>query len=261
MKSPLRYPGGKSRLAKKILEYIPESVTVASPFFGGGSVELACMTRGQKVIGNDAFLPLANFWMQAFDRSQLIAMRCHCYWLMPDKRAVFNHCRIQLQPLSKDSLEKEESAVAYFIVNRCSFSGATLSGGFSESAAKFRFTQSSIDRLAALSNCKNLEHFSACDFRLFISKYAADAFLYCDPPYYEIDGLYGNNGDMGFGYEDHQDLAAILKSHPKGWALSYNDCPQIRELYQGFEFVELKPSLSMSNGKKSCPEVLILNQP
>ena len=65
---------------------------------------------------------------------------------------------------------------------------------------------------------------------------------------------------MSFGYEDHLDLAEILKNHPNGWALSYNDCPQIRELYDGFKFVELKPSLSMSNGKKSCPEILIIKE-
>lgn len=259
MKSPLRYPGGKSRLAKKILEFIPEKIAVASPFFGGGSVELALMSRNQRVQGNDAFAPLANFWLRAFDDNKELIEKCQTGFKFHDKRHLFSLCRVMLQ--SSEFNDRLDSAASYFIVNRCSFSGATLSGGFSESAAEYRFTQSSIDRLALLGDCENLSQFCVCDFRDFINKYSGNKFLYLDPPYYEIDGLYGNNGDMSFGYEDHQDLAEILlQTHTNGWALSYNDCPQIRDLYKGFEFVELKPSLSMSNGKKSCPEVLILNR-
>jgi DNA adenine methylase len=261
MKSPLRYPGGKSRLAKKILDYIPENVTVASPFFGGGSVELALMSRNQCVLGNDAFSPLANFWLTAFfgNKGRLIE-RCQIALSnTPDqKRQLFISSRVALQ--SPDHYSSSYSAFAYFFVNRCSFSGATLSGGYSESAAEFRFTKSSIDRLALIGKLSTkIDGFDCLDFRAFLRN-RSGLFLYLDPPYYEIDGLYGNNGDMGLGYEDHQDLAEILKNHGNGWALSYNDCPQIRELYKGFEFIELKPSLSMSNGKKSCPEVLILNR-
>ena len=262
MKSPLRYPGGKSRLAKKILEFIPESVTVASPFFGGGSVELALMVRGEPVIGNDAFFPLYNFWLNAFVNNDAIVSLCdQTLKANPDTyKKLFYSSRIHAQICNEPEIEDNYySAFCYFFVNRCSFSGATLSGGFSQSASEKRFTQSSIDRLAAVSEHTKAISLYNFDFRLFLKSFAQDSFLYCDPPYYEIDGLYGNNGDMSFGYEDHLDLAEILKNHPNGWALSYNDCPQIRELYDGFKFVELKPSLSMSNGKKSCPEVLILS--
>ena len=49
------------------------------------------------------------------------------------------------------SLENElEQAFYYFIINRCSFSGATLSGGFSDEASKKRFTASSISKI---KNC------------------------------------------------------------------------------------------------------------
>lgn len=258
MKSPLRYPGGKSRLAKKILEFIPEDVPVASPFFGGGSVELALMSRGQRVSGNDAFAPLSNFWDQAFfcneDLIELCKKALTC--TVNEKRRLFQSSRVDLQDLGR--CRNIDSAFSYFLVNRCSFSGATLSGGFSELAAEYRFNKSSVERLAKL----NEDYFLGCsnsDFRCDINNHP-EYFLYCDPPYYEIDGLYGNNGDMSFGYEDHQDLSEILKNHPNGWALSYNDCPQIRKLYDGFKFVELKPSLSMSNGKKSCPEILIIKE-
>jgi DNA adenine methylase len=49
--------------------------------------------------------------------------------------------------LGGDTLQQ---AIQYFILNRCSFSGSTLSGGFSQEASNGRFTPSSIDRIAAL---------------------------------------------------------------------------------------------------------------
>ncbi|WMT84135.1 DNA adenine methylase [Wolbachia endosymbiont of Listronotus oregonensis] len=64
IKSPLRYPGGKSRAVSQIVnEYIPRGLpTLCSPFIGGGSIELALASRGTKVYGYDAFEPLVRFW-------------------------------------------------------------------------------------------------------------------------------------------------------------------------------------------------------
>ena len=62
-KSLLRYPGGKSRGAKQIFEFIPaDTKEICSPFFGGGSVELMCANNDMKVYGYDKFLPLVDFW-------------------------------------------------------------------------------------------------------------------------------------------------------------------------------------------------------
>ena len=62
--SPLRYPGGKSLAVGMILEKIPENVErVISPFFGGGSVEIACANELKiPVIGFDIFNILVNYW-------------------------------------------------------------------------------------------------------------------------------------------------------------------------------------------------------
>lgn len=49
-RSPLRYPGGRSRAVKHIIPLIPKRTKrIASPFLGGGSVELACADLGMKV--------------------------------------------------------------------------------------------------------------------------------------------------------------------------------------------------------------------
>jgi len=67
-KSPLRYPGGKSLAVGYIIELIPNNIKeILSPFFGGGSVEIACAKELDiKIIGFDIFDILVNFWKQLF---------------------------------------------------------------------------------------------------------------------------------------------------------------------------------------------------
>jgi hypothetical protein len=73
-RSPLRYPGGKSRVVKSIYSVIPENETkLVSPFLGGASIELACTTR-MDVYGSDIFEPLIDFWQALLtDKENLIA--------------------------------------------------------------------------------------------------------------------------------------------------------------------------------------------
>ena len=67
MKSPLRYPGGKTRACKILDDIVTEkkfdTSLVISPFFGGGSFEFFMSTKyGSKLIVNDKFKPLVSFW-------------------------------------------------------------------------------------------------------------------------------------------------------------------------------------------------------
>ena len=252
MKSPLRYPGGKSRYINKILPYIPKDKTLISPFFGGGHIEIACLVRGQRVNGADAFFPLANFWKWMVWEPKKVVNLVWQLFLEIELDIAFAKARTIVQ--TQDDIE---AAANYFLINRCSFSGATLSGGFSWDAAHKRFTKSSIERLASLDLSHLVIHCD--DFIETLSCANGNTFIYADPPYYEIAGLYGKNGDMGFGEDDHKNLAYWIKRTQSGFAISYNDCPEIRSLYEGCQFIELKPSKSMSNGKKSCPEILIVN--
>jgi len=63
-KTPLRYPGGKSRAVKTIMPYIRDldRGELCSPFLGGGSIELKCAEEGMIVHGYDLFQPLVWFW-------------------------------------------------------------------------------------------------------------------------------------------------------------------------------------------------------
>ena len=108
-----------------------------------------------------------------------------------------------------------EQATYFFILNRTSFSGSTLSGGFSQESSKKRFTQSSIQRVQNLS-LENLQFFNM-DFEPFLEEVATGAensFIFLDPPYF-LEGksqLYGYKGNMHKTFE-HERLHRSLANH------------------------------------------------
>ncbi|WP_265026466.1 DNA adenine methylase [Wolbachia endosymbiont (group A) of Bibio marci] len=245
VKSPLRYPGGKSRAVSQIInKYIPKELsTLCSPFIGGGSIELALASRGTKVYGYDAFEPLVRFWQVLLEDASYLAEVVRKYQNMTS--AMF----YSLQKTFFTLRDRVEIAAAFFALNRTSFSGTTLFGGMSPGHP--RFTLSSIERLAKFS-IKNLT-VDLADFKKSIPKHAND-FLYCDPPYLIDQKLYGRRG-TDF---DHEGLAKLLSTRDR-WVLSYNDCEEIRDMYTEHRIITPKWTYGMGNSKKSN-EILILSK-
>jgi DNA adenine methylase len=81
MKTPLRYPGGKSRAVKKILPHIKNlgGGELCSPFLGGGSIELACAEEGMIVHGYDLFKPVVWFWQALLQDPVRLALAVEKY--------------------------------------------------------------------------------------------------------------------------------------------------------------------------------------
>jgi len=242
IRSPLRYPGGKSRAARQIFRFIPkETKAICSPFLGGGSLELYCISHGIKVYGYDNFRPLIDFWQCLLDNQNKLADKVEKYH--PLKRNQFYH----IQKEQIESKNKFERATLFFVLNRTSYSGSTLSGGMATGGkdGNPRFTISSIQRLR--------------DFKIDRKKISIkhlDILLYLDPPYLIESKLYGVKGDLHRNF-DHDKLCQILKNREK-WILSYNDSEKIREMYSGYQFVIPKWTYGMSKDKKSR-EILILS--
>lgn len=244
--SPLRYPGGKNRAVKDILNFIPQKIdTLCSPFFGGGSIELACLARGIKVYGYDIFEPLTNFWQEILSDNQELTKRVETYF--PLEKARFYN----LQKTYFELEDKKQQAAAYYVLNRCSFSGTTLSGGMS--LGHPRFSESSINRLRHFE-VKNLSVGNK-DFTETLQLHKQD-FLYLDPPYANGGALYGKKGNTHKDFS-HELLAKLLLERGN-WIMSYNDCELVRRLYKGFKFVKLAWSYGMNSSKKSN-EVLIIS--
>jgi len=245
-KSPLRYPGGKSRAIKPIYSCIPENETkLCSPFLGGASIELAC-TPIMKVRGYDIFEPLVNFWQVLSNSPNLLADRVAQYY--PLSRANFYNLQKRYVHLEN----KLEQAAAFYVLNRSSYSGTTLSGGMS--LGHPRFTKSSIERLRGFR--VNDFRVERADFREAIAN-NKDAFLYLDPPYVNRQALYGLKGNTHKGF-DHKALAEVLYQRGR-WLMSCNDCDTIRELYDGYPILSVEWIYGMSKDKQSN-EVLVLSK-
>ena len=97
------------------------------------------------------------------------------------------------------------------------------------------------------------------DFETLIKHYdRPDAFFYADPPYFSTEDMY----EVGFGWDDHVRLRDTLKSIKGKFLLSYNDCPEIRELYEGFSLFDFSRTHSMAQryeAGKEFKELLIGN--
>jgi len=130
--SPLRYPGGKTRACKiidnVILQYfdIKYFDTIISPFFGGGSFEFYLQNKyGLKLVVNDKFTPLYNFWKQIKINKNLLCSELKK--INSVSKEEFISYRNTIMNLNNNILQQ---SIQYFIINRCLFSGSTLSGGF-----------------------------------------------------------------------------------------------------------------------------------
>ena len=80
------------------------------------------------------------------------------------------------------------------------------------------------------------------DFETLIKHYdRPDSFFYADPPYFSSEGMY----EVGFGWDDHVRLRDTLKGIKGKFLLSYNDCEEIRELYEGFSLLDFSRTHAM----------------
>ena len=256
--SPLRYPGGKTRACKKLDTILKEHFdinkfnNILSPFFGGGSFEFHIQNNyGLNIIANDKFVPLYNFWKTCKSDKENLCKELTKKIDLIDKEEFTN-----LRKKIMEEKNKLNQSIMYFIINRCSFSGATLSGGFSLEASKKRFTKSSIDKIKKLElTCYDIYNL---DFEEFINNNQDEKnLIFLDPPYYleKASTLYGNNGDMHDTF-DHDKLYKCL-SKKKNWFMTYNNCDYIKKLYKDFKIIETSWSYGMNKSKKSSEIVII----
>ncbi|MEA5553358.1 DNA adenine methylase [Anabaena cylindrica UHCC 0172] len=253
IKSPLRYPGGKSRAIKQISEYLPESFSeFREPFVGGGSVFIYLKQKYPqlKIEINDLNRELFLFWYLAqSDLSKLVAEIRYVKEKYQDGKLLFS----DLTTVDVDSLSDLERAVRFFVLNRITFSGTVESGGFSMEAFHSRFTDSSIDRLEKLADILTADiKVTNLDYSQILNAEDKDVFIFLDPPYFKAEKskLYGKKGNLHTGF-NHEKFADDLKSCPHKWLITYDDSPQIIDNFQWANIYEWELQYGMNNYKQS----------
>ncbi len=259
VKSPLRYPGGKSRALKQIIPLIPPKIKeYREPFVGGGSVFFEIRSIFQNHIEtywiNDLNYDLYCFWKQTRDSvTKLVNAISDTKANYSNGKTLFDEYTHAKDLLSKKRqlLSEFDRAVRFFVLNRITFSGLVDSGGYSQSAFEKRFTDSSILRVNAVNPYLSGVKITCEDYVEALFQQGDDVFIFLDPPYWKTSEsrLYGTRGTLHTAF-DHAQFAENVKKCPHKWLITYDDSPAIRELFDFAEIQEWTLQYGMNNYKK-----------
>ena len=271
LKTPLRYPGGKSRAVTKMDQYFPDLrnyVEFREPFLGGGSVAIHISKKYPhlNIVVNDLYEPLVNFWsnLQMFGvemKDQLLD-----YKLThndPDSaRELFNNSKDLLGKTSESSIDR---AVAFYIVNKCSFSGLTESSSFSSQASRSNFSVRGIEKLPGYSEIISNWYINGYSYEYLLRENVHDGiFMYLDPPYDIKDNLYGKKGSMHKNF-DHDQFAQDCDEHSIPMMVSYNSDQLVRDRFKGWNAAEFDLTYTMRSvgeymrDQKKRKELILMN--
>ena len=269
LKTPLRYAGGKSRACVKMDPYFPDLRDYdefREPFVGGGSVAIHITKKypNLNIWVNDLYEPLVNFWqqLQMFgEEMKNILVELKTAHNTPElARELFTKSKEHINNKEYPNLDR---AVAFYIVNKCSFSGLTESSSFSAQASNSNFSLRGIEKLP---------EYSKLIAKWRITNYSYDylmdgnegAFLYLDPPYDIKDNLYGNKGSMHKGF-DHDKFAADCDNNYMDQLISYNSDQLVKDRFKNWNAAEFDLTYTMRSvgeymrEQKQRKELLLFN--
>ena len=255
IKSPLRYPGGKSRAIQRMKALLPEHFDeYREPFVGGGSffIYLRQKSPDLKIWINDLNPELYCFWKYTQIDSQKLACELS---LVKKERKNGQELFDELLKVDVSSLTEFERAVRFFILNRITFSGVVESGGYSQLAFETRFTESSIERVAKLGALLAGIKITQLDYRQLLQDGGPSVFTFLDPPYFKAtkSRLYGRNGILHTGF-DHDEFAEEMKACRHSWLITYDDSPEIRRNFSFANIYEWELQYGMNNYKQGKAE-------
>jgi len=232
VKSPFRYPGGKFYALKFILPFlicVPHD-EYREPFLGGGNTFFA-KPKAQHNWLNDLETELTNVYRIIADET---SRRKLTEKLLNEIATRERHEEIK----KMKATSVVESAYKTFYLNRTSYSGIINRPAWGYESGKSSPPQN-WGKLIEPAGCK-LEGvtITSRDFEEVITAQpkGATVLLYLDPPYYHADQRRAY--EKYFTEKDHNRLASRLRETAYLFCLSYDDCAEIRELYDWAEIYE-----------------------
>lgn len=257
MPTIIRYPGSKAKLAQDIRERMPDwmigeafpqpaGATYIEPFFGSGAVGIAVLKQVRKTASvwiNDIDYGMFAMWHAVVHETQKLVQyvrdfhpSTHAFYELKQADGQRTGC------IARDGFNK-------IALHRMSVSGfGRMAGGpiggrsqAGDYTVGCRWNPASIEDAVYFAK-RRLTRFLSLritnlHFRDVLAEATASSLVYLDPPYYVKGGqLYAHN----MSHEEHVELASLLRDSKADWRLSYDDCPEIRELYTWAEFKELE---------------------
>ncbi len=240
--SPLRYPGGKGRLGPWLANVIETNDLkggwYVEPYAGGAGAALYLLLheRVEHIVINDADPLIHAFW-------QSVVKNSAAFEAMIRETPVTMESRARLKDVvaNPSGRSKLELGFAAFFLNRTSRSGILAGGviggkaqsGVYKLDARYGHEDliARVRAIGALSNRITVLGMDALDLLLDCSQgFPSKSLVYLDPPYY-VKGsqLYRNH----YQHPDHESIAYCVQQAKYPLLISYDDCPEIRDLYHG----------------------------
>jgi len=253
LKTPLRYPGGKSRAITKMSQFFPDLngyYQFREPFLGGGSVALWVTKQYPDLLVwvNDLYEPLYNFWNQLqCNGKELESKLLELKQENNDRdkaRELFTTCK---EEVSNRSLSDQHRAVCFYVVNKCSFSGLTEASSFSAQASESNFSVRGIEKLSQYQSLIKFWKITNYSYEFLLSGVQTkvkDAFIYLDPPYEIESHLYGKKGDL-HKYFSHDEFSEECEKSKQDLFISYNSSNLIRDRFKDWTAAEYDHTYTM----------------
>ena len=269
LKTPLRYPGGKSRACTKLAQHFPDLDKFdeyREPFLGGGSVALyiSKLYPHLNIWVNDLYRPLAIFWQQLqHDGAAMQDKLWSIKNMNPDRDTAKELFKQAKEGVNDESKTQFDRAVDFYIANKCSFSGLTESSSFSPQASESNFSFRGIEKLSEYSKLIENWNITNLDWKELISD-NPKAFIYLDPPYEIGNNLYGKKGDMHKHF-NHDDFATVCDEFTAPQLISYNSSQVIMDRFKNWNAAEFDHTYTMRSvgeymkDQQERKELLLLN--
>ena len=269
LKTPLRYPGGKSRACTKMDPYIPDLrdyKEYREPFLGGGSVAIHVTKKYPhlNIWVNDLYQPLVNFWQQLQDRGDILKDTLVDLKTSNNTPELAKELFLQSKEKVNDqTLSAIDRAVHFYVVNKCSFSGLTESSSFSAQASSNNFTLRGIEKLPGYSKIISDWKITNLTYEQLLTD-DKDTFTYLDPPYEIGSNLYGRRGSMHKGF-DHDTFAGDCDRFIGHQLISYNSSQLIKDRFTDWNAAEFDLTYTMRSvgeymkEQKERKELLLFN--
>lgn len=233
--------------------------TFAEVFAGGASLGLSLLSAGKikRLVLNDLDPAVYSFWETAVNQPL-------CFYRLFEKTPTYQDFRggklllDDADEMVKTEFGRTELAKSFLLLNRTCFSGIVKAGPMGgKSADKNAFLsrwnpvelKKRICHIAELSSRIEVHRMDCCDFVEGVAYWYPDATLFVDPPYYQKGpALYRSS----FTEEDHRRLADTLNALHMGMPgpdiiVTYDDCPEIRELYPFADVEAVRRAYSIAN--------------
>lgn len=262
--SPLRYPGGKTQLSPLILEILRANGisggVYAEPFAGGAGVAWRLLLNGDvsEVWINDIDPMIYSFWNSVVNSPDPLCEK------IQKTKVTMSQWRRQRAIMVDPSASELDRAYATIFLNRTNRSGILKAGviGGKEQLGEYKLDcrfrkQELVDKIQRISLYREVIRVSRLDAEVCLGQWnltlPRKGIINIDPPYFR------QGRDLYLSFyrgEDHVRLARLIRKLQVPWILTYDDVPEIEQLYAGLP-VHRKALTYYAQVKRKASELLV----